>query len=124
MASPQSGAACNVELPDPPSDAVDADVADPGTAADPLESALAGEDASSANSSDEDESEESHWVAIELKDEDGNPVPGEAYKIKLPDGTIIDGRLDEEGKAKIERLAEGGKCEVTFPKIHKEEVSQ
>jgi len=38
------------------------------------------------------------WIEIELVDEDGKPVPGEAYRITLPDGTTIDeGTLDDKG---------------------------
>ena len=61
-----------------------------------------------------------HYVAIELQDKEGNPVPGEAYEVKLPDGSTRRGRLDDEGKARIDDIP-GGKCEITFTRIHGEE---
>jgi hypothetical protein len=54
------------------------------------------------------------WIELELMDPDGNPVPGERYKIKMPDGSIKYGRLDADGRARIEKL-EPGSCQVTFP---------
>jgi hypothetical protein len=53
------------------------------------------------------------WIAIELKDNDGNPVAGEAYKIELPDGRIIEGNLDRKGTAEV-RGIDPGECKVTF----------
>ena len=66
---------------------------------------------------DEEEDEESHWVSIELKDEDDNPVVDEPFEIKLPDGSVRRGRTDEEGKARFEDLAATGECEVRFPRL-------
>jgi hypothetical protein len=42
------------------------------------------------------------------------PVAGEPYKIELPDGKLIEGRLGEDGTARHARL-EPGNCKVTFP---------
>lgn len=125
MPSPQSGTVCTADTPESPLEAIDADVADPGIATESKESSTtATESTTSEKKSISSEDEETHWVGIELKDDDGNPVPKEVYKIKFSDGKVITGRLDEEGKAKVERLPEGGECEVTFPRIHEEEVSK
>lgn len=60
------------------------------------------------------------WVEIELRDEDGNPVPGESYIVTLPDGqTVASGTLDEKGKARIEHI-DPGSCKVTFPDLDKD----
>ncbi len=49
---------------------------------------------------DEEEKEKKSWIEIELVDEEGNPVPGEKYKVILPDGqTVAEGTLDEKGFA-------------------------
>ncbi len=65
-----------------------------------------------------------HWIEIELVDEDGNPVPGEPYKITLPDGTTVaDGTLNEKGWARVENI-DPGTCEVTFPTLDKETWDQ
>lgn len=39
------------------------------------------------------------WIEIELVDMEGNPMPGEPYRIKLPDGTERRGTLDGQGRA-------------------------
>jgi type VI secretion system secreted protein VgrG len=58
-----------------------------------------------------------HWIEIQLNDQDGNPVPGEPYKITLPDGTTIaDGTLDDKGHARVSNI-DPGNCQVTFPTL-------
>lgn len=59
--------------------------------------------------------DKTHWIEIKLVDEQGKPVPGEPYRITLPDGsTIADGTLDEKGFARVENI-DPGTCKVTFP---------
>jgi len=55
-----------------------------------------------------------HWIVIELVDEDGKSVPGENYRIKLPDGTEIEDSLDSNGRARINGI-DSGTCKVSFP---------
>jgi type VI secretion system secreted protein VgrG len=60
------------------------------------------------------------WIEIQLFDEDGNPVPGEAYKVTLPDGTTVaDGTLDDKGFARVDNI-DPGSCQVTFPNLDKD----
>ena len=54
------------------------------------------------------------WIELELTDMDGNPVPGEAYWIKLPDGTVREGALDEHGRAYFGDL-DPGSAEIRWP---------
>jgi hypothetical protein len=54
------------------------------------------------------------WVAIELVDEAGKPVPGEPFRVTLPDGSPIEGLLDKRGTVRIEGI-DPGTCKVTFP---------
>jgi type VI secretion system secreted protein VgrG len=61
-----------------------------------------------------------HWIEIELLDEDDNPVPGETYRITLPDGTTVaSGTLDHKGRARVDHI-DPGTCQVTFPKLDKD----
>jgi len=60
-----------------------------------------------------------HWIAIELIDEAGQRIPDEDYRITLPDGTIVEGCLDEKGRARIAGI-DSGNCKVTFPSRDKE----
>lgn len=54
------------------------------------------------------------WIEIELTDMDGNPVPGERYRIKLPDGTVREGALDTNGRAYFGEL-DPGSAEIVWP---------
>ena len=60
-----------------------------------------------------------HWIEIELVGEDNKPIPNEKYKVTLPDGSVNEGELDQNGWARIEGEPEGI-CEVTFPNLDKE----
>ncbi len=58
-----------------------------------------------------------HFVEISLVDMADAPVPGERWKIELPDGTVRQGVLDGKGRARIDGLKTGGTCKVTFPNL-------
>lgn len=59
------------------------------------------------------------WVEIELVDEENKPVPEEKYKIEISDGSIIEGTLDSQGKARHEGIKRGN-CKITFPNLDKD----
>jgi len=61
--------------------------------------------------------EKKTFVAIELKDEAGAPRAGEKYRVTLPDGTVKEGFLDMEGKARVEGV-DPGNCKITFPDLY------
>jgi hypothetical protein len=54
------------------------------------------------------------WIEINLVDEKGNPVAGEEYRIKLPDGSVTTGKLDSFGHAEHYGINPGN-CEISFP---------
>lgn len=56
-----------------------------------------------------------HWIDIELLDEDDEPVQGALYEITFPNGKVEHGRLDTEGQAKYSKLQYEGECTVRFP---------
>lgn len=58
-----------------------------------------------------------HWIEIELNDDDGQPMSGVAYRVKLPDGQIVEGCLDADGRERLSGLRSGGACEVCFPEL-------
>lgn len=60
--------------------------------------------------------QETSWIEIELIDEFGQPVPGEAYTVMLPEGKPISGTLDENGQAHV-AVPDPGVCQVTFPRL-------
>jgi hypothetical protein len=60
------------------------------------------------------------WVEIELVDVTNRPMAGVKYQIRLPDGSVRKGRLDEHGVARVERIRPG-ECAVEFPELHRVE---
>ena len=59
------------------------------------------------------------WIEIQLIGEDDRPIPGEVYRIELPDGSVRQGTLDAKGLARVDRI-EPGTCVVTFPRLDEE----
>lgn len=135
MPSPQNGTAGNLVSPASPREAQEADVADPGEVEETkaqqqqLGTGKYGEipvkpfkpcsdDGDAADGSGADEpSKPVTWIAIQLKDQAGQPVTGERYRIEMPDGTIAEGTLDEKGAARIDGISDPGSCKVSFPAL-------
>lgn len=63
-----------------------------------------------------DPTKETSWIEVELVGEDGKPIPGERYRVTLPDGSVAEGSLDQNGMARVEGF-EPGSCKVTFPDL-------
>jgi hypothetical protein len=61
------------------------------------------------------------WVEIALVDDEGMPVPGERFALRLPDGTLREGRLDDEGRARFTDI-DAGECELRWPDLEDEAV--
>ena len=57
------------------------------------------------------------WVEIELVDDQGQPVADETYQVRLSDGSLFIGTLDDRGQARIEGI-DPGTCQITFPNRH------
>jgi hypothetical protein len=60
------------------------------------------------------------WIAVQLIDDKGNPVPNVAYKVTLPDGSVMSGSLDDQGIVRFDDI-DPGDCLVSFPEIHAKE---
>ncbi len=122
----KSGKAGTPVAPAAPDVAEDADVADPGEVAEikaeqkQNKAGKYGSEQVKPHKPTEEEIEEKSWIEIELVDEEDEPVPGEKYKITLPDGeTIAEGTLDNNGFARVEGI-DKGTCKITFPELDKE----
>jgi len=59
------------------------------------------------------------WIEIEMVGEDNKPIPSEAYRITLPDGSVAEGTLDDKGFARVEGI-DPGTCKITFPRLDQE----
>ena len=137
-----SGSPGSLVSPLSPTDPAEADQADPGavtaaptahdspTASMSLQAVApkapdssrrsAASDAPTHDPAAEENQNKTHWIEIELQDEAGQPVTGEAYRVTLPDGTTVaDGTLDEKGHARVENI-DPGSCSVTFPNLDQE----
>ena len=65
---------------------------------------------------EEAEEEKKTWIEIELNDMDGKAMPGERYRVTLPDGSFTEGTLDGHGRARVDGI-DPGNCQVTFPEF-------
>jgi hypothetical protein len=63
------------------------------------------------------------WVEIRLIGEDHKPIPGERYRIELPDGSVREGTLDAEWLARADEI-DPGTCIITFPALDEEAWTQ
>lgn len=61
------------------------------------------------------------WIEIALVDADRLPVASEPFSITLPDGSVRQGTLNSQGRARIDGIPEGA-CRVSFPRIHASEL--
>jgi hypothetical protein len=61
-----------------------------------------------------------HWIEIELVGEDNSPVPWEPYRITLPNGDVVRGYLDRNGRARVNGIESAGNCTITFPDLDKD----
>lgn len=122
MASPKAGKLCTLVPPAGPKKPHDADNANPGEVEEikaeqrKTQSGKYGEATVKPFNAEDDKK---NWIAIELKDEEDNPVPGEYYEVKLPDGSTVCGTLDDKGTARVDGI-DPGEAEVTFPNLDKE----
>lgn len=55
------------------------------------------------------------WLEVALVDPAGRPVPREPYEVRLPDGSILAGLLDQRGKSRLLVGVDPAACEVRFP---------
>ncbi len=66
---------------------------------------------------DEDQAEdEASWVEIELVDQNGLPVAGEAWELISPSGKTYSGSLDANGRSHV-AVDQPGTCQVSFPRL-------
>ena len=123
MPSPKSGKAVKAVEPTDPKAPEEAAVADPGEmnkikAAQQEAGSGRGAGGNKPKPAKKNEEEQS-WIEIELVGEDDEPIPGEKYRVTLPDETVDEGTLDGNGFVRIEGI-EAGTCQITFPDLDKD----
>jgi len=67
----------------------------------------------------EKQKEKKDWIEIILVDEEGKPMPGVRYRITPPNGSPVEGRLNEHGQAGLYQI-DSGNCKITFPDLDKD----
>jgi len=60
--------------------------------------------------------EETTYIDIELTDDEGDPVPGEFYRVTDSKGKVCEGTLDSNGYAHVTGIAPGD-CQIEFPDL-------
>jgi hypothetical protein len=60
--------------------------------------------------------EKKTWVDILLVDADGKPIANEDFRLTLPDGTVITGKLDANGLAGVDQII-GLEGKLEFPNL-------
>jgi len=79
-----------------------------------------GEETIPPDGSDGDESEvepEKHWVEVQLKDRNGEPLVNAQCRIERPDGVVVEAATDSQGSLRVTDIAELGQCKVSFPQL-------
>ena len=123
MPSPKSGKAGSAVDPAAPKSAEEADKANPGEV-DKIKSeqlqTKSGKYGSEKVKTHKPDKKKKSWIEIVMVDEDKKPVPGQKYRITLPDGeTVAEGTLDDKGFARVDGI-DPGTCKITFPELDKE----
>lgn len=122
-----SGQAVGLVKPTEPEEAHIADNADPGSTAPTYKNQIKKIPAyklpTYKKPTNKPDKKKKSWIEIELKDDDGNPVAGEPYRVEVPDGSLAEGTLDEKGFARVEGI-DPGNCVVSFPRRDEEVVKK
>ncbi len=121
----KTGSAGTPVAPAAPTEALEADTADPGE----VEEAKAAQKTSKTGKygtspaqpfqpppAGTADPKETHWIEIDLVDDDGKPVSGEAFSVTTSDDRVYKGTLDRNGHARLEGLP-AGSTQVRFPKL-------
>lgn len=58
--------------------------------------------------------DEKTWIEVRLVDQDGNPLKGYKYRVRLPDSSLMEGALDADGKVRFDGIVPG-QASITFP---------
>ncbi len=125
----KTGSAGTIVAPTAPTDALEADNADPGQ----VEDVKAAQKESKTGkygttpaqaftppqTPEEWEGVENTWIEVELVGEDDKPITGELVQIAVPDGRVYRSSTDHLGLVRVQGF-QPGSCQITFPNLDQE----
>jgi hypothetical protein len=119
----KTGTAGTIVPPAAPTEALEADTANPGEVEDVKavqKEAKTGKygsvPAQPMKPPEGVEADKLSWIGVELKDADGDPVPGVRFQVRNAQGAVAGGTTGPDGKGKVEGIAEG-QYDITFPEL-------
>lgn len=122
----KTGTAGSIVPPAAPTDAVEADTADPGAIQEakskpgsPEALKYGSVPAQPITPKDAVAGQPLSWIGVELKDTEGAPVRGMRFRITAANGHTAGGTTGADGKAKVEGIPEGS-YDITFPDLDKQ----
>jgi outer membrane protein OmpA-like peptidoglycan-associated protein len=65
-----------------------------------------------------------HFIELAFVDTEGQPVPGVACRVELPDGRVRSARSNDAGTVRIEGIPRAGPCLVTFDPTEEADVAR
>lgn len=125
----KTGSAGTLVAPAAPTDALEADNADPGE----VENIKAAQRESKTGkygttptqafkppqTPEEWAGVENTWIEVELVGEDDKPITGELVQITVPDGRVYRSSTDHLGLVRVQGF-KAGSCRITFPNLDQE----
>ena len=62
------------------------------------------------------------WIEVRLVDDHQAPLGGAKYRLILADSSVIAGKLDDDGRVRIDGIVKG-MCQIAFPELRLRELS-
>ena len=129
MASPKSIKSASAVAPAAPDQAQEAVNADPGEVSSASSSAIQTSAGSwqsttltanaSSNPTGKKDPTKTSWIEVQLVDENGKGIPGQAFIVTAPDGFDYSGTTDEQGVGRVDGI-DPGSSDITFPDLDKD----
>jgi hypothetical protein len=60
-----------------------------------------------------------HWIQIEVVDDEGTPIPNVVYELTLPNRRVMVGRTNAQGVAYVSGI-DPGQCTLRLPYVHED----
>lgn len=127
MASPKSIKSASVVAPAAPDAAQEAIDADPGEVSSTSSEAIETSPGTwtyvkmdtPSNPAGKKDPTKTSWIEVQLVDENGKGIAGQAFIVTAPDGCDYSGTTDEKGVGRVDGI-DPGSSDITFPDLDKD----